>query len=222
MKSEDFAMQELEKNRRIQSGEPLEGEGARHLPRFMIAAEAPIVMTKACELLIKELSIRAWRHTDLSRRKTVQRTDVHAAVHESEIFDFLIDIVPRVPHHHNVGEGGSLPTTNNNIDPSGVTAAQAASLQQYHFAPPQQAPPPHHQPETINPMMPGADFSSLQAQMFFPVHDPTAAGNTAGGVNSVNASDQQPEQPSQPQQQQESFSAGHLWGGESADDVVDP
>ena len=222
MKSEDFAMQELEKNRRIQTGDPVEGEGAEPLPRFMIAGEAPLVMTKACELLVKELTIRAWRHTDISRRKTVQRADVHAAVHESEIFDFLIDIVPRGPHNNTVGQDASVPS-NNNIDPSAVAAAQAAaSLQQYHYAPPQHAPPLHHLPETVNAMMPGADFPSLQAHMFLPVHDPTLAGNSVSvDAGDINVSSQQPEQQSQPQQQQESVSTGHLWGVESTRDAAD-
>jgi len=64
--------------------------------RFMIAGEAPIVMEKACEIMVKEMTLRAWRHTERSRRRTLQRTDVHAAVGESEMFDFLIDLVPRV------------------------------------------------------------------------------------------------------------------------------
>jgi NADH dehydrogenase/NADH:ubiquinone oxidoreductase subunit G len=53
-------------------------------------------MQKACEFLIKDLALRSWRHTEQNRRRTVQRTDVHAAVGESEMFDFLIDLVPRV------------------------------------------------------------------------------------------------------------------------------
>jgi nuclear transcription factor Y gamma len=62
----------------------------------MIAGEAPVLLGKACELLIKELTVRAWRHTERNRRRTLQRQDIHAAVGESEVFDFLIDIVPRV------------------------------------------------------------------------------------------------------------------------------
>jgi len=64
--------------------------------KFMISAEAPLLMSKACELLIKEMSSRAWQHTERNRRRTLQRQDVHAAVGESEVYDFLIDIVPRV------------------------------------------------------------------------------------------------------------------------------
>ncbi|EEC43265.1 predicted protein, partial [Phaeodactylum tricornutum CCAP 1055/1] len=63
--------------------------------KFMISGEAPLLMSKACELLVKELSARAWQHTERNRRRTLQRQDIHAAVGESEVYDFLIDIVPR-------------------------------------------------------------------------------------------------------------------------------
>merc|ERR1719491_1824611 len=65
--------------------------------RFMIASEAPILLGKACELLVKEITIRSWRHTERNRRRTLQKQDVHTAVGESKVYDFLIDIVPRVP-----------------------------------------------------------------------------------------------------------------------------
>ena len=64
--------------------------------KFMLAGEAAIVMSRACELLIRELTGRAWIHTERNRRRTLQRPDLHAAVGESEVYDFLIDIVPRV------------------------------------------------------------------------------------------------------------------------------
>jgi len=64
--------------------------------RFMIAGEAPVLLEKACELLVRDLTVRAWRHTERCRRRTLQRQDVHAAVGENEVYDFLIDIVPRI------------------------------------------------------------------------------------------------------------------------------
>ena len=102
MKSEEFILQELEKERlqkereeRVASG-GVEEEDEKPVIKFMISGEAPILMSKACELLIKDLSFRAWRHTERNRRRTLQRQDLHAAVGESEVYDFLIDIVPRV------------------------------------------------------------------------------------------------------------------------------
>ncbi len=63
----------------------------------MISAEAPILFAKAAELFIRELTLRAWIHTDRNRRRTLQRNDISMAVSygDTDQFDFLIDIVPR-------------------------------------------------------------------------------------------------------------------------------
>ena len=99
MKSEEFIMQELEKER-LQKEAAESGNtdlvSERTGVKFMISGEAPILMSKACELLIKDLTFRAWQHTERNRRRTLQRQDLHAAVGESEVYDFLIDIVPRI------------------------------------------------------------------------------------------------------------------------------
>lgn len=91
MKIDEGILQDMERDRQAQ-----EGNGDSKQTRFMIAGEAPVLLGKACELLIKEMSARAWRHTERNRRRTLQRQDVHAAVGESEVYDFLIDIVPRI------------------------------------------------------------------------------------------------------------------------------
>eukprot|EP01102_Stenamoeba_stenopodia_P022597 TRINITY_DN9498_c0_g3_i1.p1 TRINITY_DN9498_c0_g3~~TRINITY_DN9498_c0_g3_i1.p1 ORF type:complete len:227 (-),score=47.44 TRINITY_DN9498_c0_g3_i1:80-760(-) len=61
----------------------------------MISADAPVLFAKACEMFILELTLRAWIHTDDNRRKTLQRSDIAMAITKTDIFDFLIDIVPR-------------------------------------------------------------------------------------------------------------------------------
>ncbi|TPP56970.1 Nuclear transcription factor Y subunit gamma [Fasciola gigantica] len=63
----------------------------------MISAEAPILFAKAAELFIRELTLRAWIHTERNRRRTLQRNDIAMAVSDGDTdqFDFLIDIVPR-------------------------------------------------------------------------------------------------------------------------------
>ena len=61
----------------------------------MISAEVPALFAQACELFIIEMSLRAWKSTVDSNRKTLQRSDVSAAVAHTDMFDFLIDIVPR-------------------------------------------------------------------------------------------------------------------------------
>jgi hypothetical protein len=69
---------------------------------FMIAAEAPILMGKACEFMIQELTIRAWYHTEKTNKKILSRCNVHDAVADSDVYDFLIDIIK--------------PTSNSNLD----------------------------------------------------------------------------------------------------------
>ena len=61
----------------------------------MISAEVPILFSKACELFILDLTMRAWAHTADTNRRTLQRSDVADAISEGEGMDFLVDIVPR-------------------------------------------------------------------------------------------------------------------------------
>ena len=61
----------------------------------MISAEVPILFSKACELFILDLTMRAWAHTADTNRRTLQRSDVADAIMEGEGMDFLVDIVPR-------------------------------------------------------------------------------------------------------------------------------
>lgn len=61
----------------------------------MISAEVPILFAKACEVFITELTMRAWCVAEESKRRTLQKQDVVNALQKSDMFDFLIDIVPR-------------------------------------------------------------------------------------------------------------------------------
>ncbi len=61
----------------------------------MISAEAPVLFAKACEMFILELTHRAWAQTEEAKRRTLQRSDISTAIQKTDIFDFLIDIVPR-------------------------------------------------------------------------------------------------------------------------------
>ena len=61
----------------------------------MISSEAPIIFAKACEIFITELTMRAWCIAEKSKRRTLQKNDIAEALKKSDIFDFLIDIVPR-------------------------------------------------------------------------------------------------------------------------------
>lgn len=61
----------------------------------MISAEAPVLFSKAAEIFITELTLRAWIHTEDNKRRTLQRNDIAMAITKYDQFDFLIDIVPR-------------------------------------------------------------------------------------------------------------------------------
>lgn len=63
----------------------------------MISAEAPLLFSKAAEIFIHELTLRAWIHTENNKRRTLQRNDIAMAITKYDQFDFLIDIVPREP-----------------------------------------------------------------------------------------------------------------------------
>ncbi|KAH9928931.1 histone-fold-containing protein [Fomitopsis serialis] len=61
----------------------------------MIAADAPILFCKACEVFIAEITARAFIIADSNKRRTLSRADIAKALSKSDQFDFLIDIVPR-------------------------------------------------------------------------------------------------------------------------------
>ena len=58
----------------------------------MISADAGIA-GEGMRNYILELTLRSWTHTEQSRRRTLQRNDVSKAVAQSDMMDFLIDIV---------------------------------------------------------------------------------------------------------------------------------
>ncbi|KAL8486390.1 hypothetical protein ACS0TY_023179 [Phlomoides rotata] len=61
----------------------------------MVSTEAPILFTKVCELFILELMIRSWLHAEENKRQTLQKNDIATEITRMDIFDFLVDIVPR-------------------------------------------------------------------------------------------------------------------------------
>lgn len=98
----------------------------------MISAEAPILFAKGCDIFITELTMRAWIHAEDNKRRTLQRSDIAAALAKSDMFDFLIDIVPREETGH--AATSKRPTT------SGQAAASQVPPQQAQ----QQMPPPDY------------------------------------------------------------------------------
>jgi nuclear transcription factor Y, gamma len=56
----------------------------------MIAAEAPVVFSRSCEMFILELTHRGWAHAEENKRRTLHKLDVAAAIARTEVFDFLV------------------------------------------------------------------------------------------------------------------------------------
>jgi nuclear transcription factor Y gamma len=133
----------------------------------MISAEAPILFAKGCDIFITELTMRAWIHAEENKRRTLQRSDIASALSKSDMFDFLIDIVPREEAASNRRSGGH------------GSAAQASAAAMPQGAVAQQTgmhPPPAQQ---MQPAEYGMD-PHMQAGMFpggiqgMPPSDPTA------------------------------------------------
>ena len=108
----------------------------------MISAEAPILFAKGCDIFITELTMRAWIHAEENKRRTLQRSDIASALAKSDMFDFLIDIVPReeAASHakRNTGQSGSVGGTGHASSTSGGLAHSQGNV-------PQQAQPGHPQ-----------------------------------------------------------------------------
>lgn len=106
----------------------------------MISAEAPILFAKACELFILELTIRSWLHAEENKRRTLQKNDIAAAITRTDIFDFLVDIVPRdeiKDEAASLGVGVGV-----GVGPGGMAVGSAASGVPYYYPPMGQPAPP--------------------------------------------------------------------------------
>ncbi|GMH04330.1 hypothetical protein Nepgr_006169 [Nepenthes gracilis] len=58
----------------------------------MVSAESPVVFSKACELFILELTLRAWLFAEDDKRRTLQRRDIARAVRHEDLLQFLTDV----------------------------------------------------------------------------------------------------------------------------------
>lgn len=90
----------------------------------MISAEAPILFAKGCDIFITELTMRAWIHAEENKRRTLQRSDIASALAKSDMFDFLIDIVPReeAASHAKRATGGpaAVPPAGTQLPPQSI------------------------------------------------------------------------------------------------------
>ncbi|CAG2102799.1 unnamed protein product [Medioppia subpectinata] len=60
----------------------------------MVASEVPILFSLAAEKFIEEFTLRAWMHTEESKRKILQATDIAKAAKTTSMYDFLMYILP--------------------------------------------------------------------------------------------------------------------------------
>ena len=107
----------------------------------MISAEAPVLFAKACDMFILELTLRSWIHSEENKRRTLQRNDIAAAITKTDIFDFLVDIVPRDDKAEAeggavgaVGAPGAVPGVQQAVQPM-----QAVGAMPYYLPPGHQA-----------------------------------------------------------------------------------
>lgn len=100
----------------------------------MIAADAPVLLAKACELLIKDLTLQSWDCTLNTRRCTLQRQDVTTAIFKNPMYSFLLDIFtpeelyprmeyksengPQIQNMKSVNEGQNYSLTNDTNNPN--------------------------------------------------------------------------------------------------------
>ncbi|KAL9623252.1 MAG: hypothetical protein Q9160_002358 [Pyrenula sp. 1 TL-2023] len=135
----------------------------------MISAEAPILFAKGCDIFITELTMRAWIHAEDNKRRTLQRSDIAAALTKSDMFDFLIDIVPR----EEAATHAKRPPTTGGAPGSAGGPPSAGGAP----PPPQQAPQPGQQPQPQQPQPPmgqPGDYGNPMGQ------HPMAAAAAAG------------------------------------------
>ncbi|CAJ2658423.1 unnamed protein product [Trifolium pratense] len=83
----------------------------------MISSETPVLFAKACEMFITELTMQSWAILEENKRKTLQKSDISSAISRNDMFDFLVDIVPRentLEHNifMNIPRRGSAPFAN--------------------------------------------------------------------------------------------------------------
>lgn len=165
----------------------------------MISAEAPILFAKGCDIFITELTMRAWIHAEENKRRTLQRSDIASALAKSDMFDFLIDIVPRedaTPQHKRRPEYTpvgtyAVPDSNQSTaaGPPGIMPGQQdpqmggpqpefTGMDQQHMAPPPPQQPSYQQQTGMYPP-PAPQQQQYPSQQMF---DPNIYGQPAYGM----------------------------------------
>eukprot|EP01133_Synstelium_polycarpum_P015007 gene15007-17745_t len=82
----------------------------------LIANDAPFILSKAIELFVMDLTMRSSFHMEEVKRKTIQKNDIVTAVSQNEMFDFLVDIVPRPGYQNKDSTTTTTATTTTTVD----------------------------------------------------------------------------------------------------------
>ena len=142
----------------------------------MISAEAPILFAKGCDIFITELTMRAWIHAEENKRRTLQRSDIASALAKSDMFDFLIDIVPReeaASQGNKRSQGGQAASNASTSQSSAPQAALAGHMPSQSSV--QQAPPPTGQgPQDTHHAINHAEYQIQNNQLQDPSFRPPA------------------------------------------------
>jgi nuclear transcription factor Y gamma len=112
----------------------------------MISAEAPILFAKGCDIFITELTMRAWIHAEENKRRTLQRSDIASALAKSDMFDFLIDIVPREEAASHAKRATGQNTVTQGVSSAGTQIPPQSNIPQQSGHPPQHAMAPPDYP----------------------------------------------------------------------------
>uniref|UniRef100_A0A3Q7GKN1 Core Histone H2A/H2B/H3 domain-containing protein n=1 Tax=Solanum lycopersicum TaxID=4081 RepID=A0A3Q7GKN1_SOLLC len=57
----------------------------------MIATETPVLLAKACELFIQELTLLSWFKAEKNCRRTLKKNDIIDVIIQTDTLDFLLD-----------------------------------------------------------------------------------------------------------------------------------
>ncbi|KAL1819153.1 hypothetical protein ACET3Z_014022 [Daucus carota] len=80
----------------------------------MIAGETPVLFAKAIEIFAMDVTLRSWSHTEDDKRRILQPSDIAAAITQTDFFDFLTNVVPKLlskPTIASIPEAGSSSMT---------------------------------------------------------------------------------------------------------------
>jgi hypothetical protein len=73
---------------------PLHAHASTSLLICLAGNDAPLIMSKACEFFISELSVGSWLHARVQKRRTLLKKDVVVAASNMPLCNFLSAIMP--------------------------------------------------------------------------------------------------------------------------------